>query len=61
MASEAVNASLTFQAANQACNDNFADDIQPVLRIGIAMGEVVIADNEIAALKAAYKGTLADV
>jgi adenylate cyclase len=45
--SDAVSASLAFQAANQTLNEQLSDDIQPVLRIGIAMGEVVIADNTV--------------
>ena len=46
-ASDAVSASLTFQAANTTQNEQISDDIRPVLRIGIAMGEVVIADNTV--------------
>jgi len=45
--SDAVSASLAFQAANTTLNQQLADDIRPVLRIGIAMGEVVIADNTV--------------
>ena len=43
--SDAVSASLTFQAANTVYNEQLSDDIRPVLRVGIAMGEVVVADN----------------
>ena len=46
-ASDAVSASLAFQAANSTLNEQLSDDIQPVLRIGIAMGEVVVADNTV--------------
>ncbi len=46
-ASDAVSASLAFQTANTAHNEQISDDIQPVLRIGIAMGEVVVADNTV--------------
>lgn len=46
-ASDAVGASLAFQAANTAHNDNLPDEVRPVIRVGIAMGEVVIADNTI--------------
>ncbi|MGI9316382.1 MAG: adenylate/guanylate cyclase domain-containing protein [bacterium] len=46
-ASDALNASLTFQAANIASNLQNSDDFQPMLRVGIAMGEVVIADNTV--------------
>ena len=46
-ASDALSASLAFQAANISSNENISDDFQPVLRVGIAMGEVVIADNTV--------------
>jgi adenylate cyclase len=45
--SDAVSASLAFQAINAIHNEQLSDDLQPVLRIGIAMGEVVIADNTV--------------
>ena len=45
--SDAVSASLAFQAANTVLIEKISDDIQPVLRIGIAMGEVVVADNTV--------------
>jgi TolB-like protein len=44
-ASDAVSASLAFQVANATHNEQLSDDIRPVLRIGISMGEVVVADN----------------
>jgi adenylate cyclase len=46
-ASDAVSASIAFQASNTIQNEQLADDLIPVLRIGIAMGEVVIADNTV--------------
>ena len=46
-ASDAVSASLAFQAANAAHNEKLADDIRPAVRVGIAMGEVVVADNTV--------------
>ncbi len=46
-ASDAVAASLSFQAANAVCNDALRDDIRPVVRVGIAIGEVVVADRTI--------------
>jgi len=46
-ASDAVSASIVFQAANTIVNEQLPDEIRPVLRIGIAMGEVVIADNTV--------------
>ncbi len=45
--SDAVEASLAFQAENTQVNTNLEDEIQPTLRIGISLGEVVIADNTI--------------
>ena len=45
--SDAVSASLAFQAANTAYNEKLADNIRPGVRVGIAMGEVVIADNTV--------------
>ncbi len=45
--SDAVSASLAFQAANAAHNEELPDDFRPVVRIGIAMGEVVIADDTV--------------
>jgi TolB-like protein len=45
--SDAVSASLAFQATNTVLNEKISGDIQPVLRIGIAMGEVVVADNTV--------------
>ena len=46
-ASDAVSASLIFQIANTAHNEQLLDNVRPALRIGIAMGEVVVADNTI--------------
>ena len=46
-ASDAVSASLHFQQRNAARNAGITDGIVPELRIGIAMGEVVVADNTI--------------
>jgi len=45
--SDALNAALAFQAANICSNEQYSDDIRPMLRVGVAMGEVVIADNTI--------------
>ena len=44
-ASDAVSASLSFQTGNAQHNDTIEGDIRPELRIGIAIGEVVIADG----------------
>ncbi len=46
-ASDAVSASLGFQEANTTHNEQLSDDIRPVVRIGIAMGEVVVADSTV--------------
>ena len=46
-ASDSVCAALTFQANNFAHNKELADGIQPEVRIGISLGEVVIADGTI--------------
>ena len=46
-ASDAVSAALDFQVANTAHNDELPDEVLPVLRVGIAMGEVVVADNTV--------------
>ncbi len=46
-ASDAVTASLAFQATNTTHNEQLSDDIRPMLRIGIAMGEVVVADSTV--------------
>jgi adenylate cyclase len=44
-ASDAVSASLSFQSDNAQRNDSLEGDIRPEVRIGIAIGEVVIADG----------------
>jgi TolB-like protein len=46
-ASDAVAAALAFQQSNTTHNAALDDDIRPGLRIGIALGEVVIADGTI--------------
>ena len=46
-ASDAIAASVEFQAANDTENERLADDLRPVLRVGIAMGEVLIANNTV--------------
>lgn len=46
-ASDAITAATGFQISNTAHNQELTDDVRPVTRIGIAMGEVVIADNTI--------------
>ena len=46
-ASDAVSAAVEFQAANVNLTTPLPGDIRPVLRIGIAMGEVVVADHTV--------------
>ncbi len=46
-ASDAVSASVDFQLANATHIEELGDEVRPVVRIGIAMGEVVIADNTV--------------
>ncbi|UCH40271.1 MAG: alpha/beta fold hydrolase [Gammaproteobacteria bacterium] len=46
-ASDAVGAALAFQASNCEVNQTAPDEIKPEMRIGIALGEVVIADSTI--------------
>jgi adenylate cyclase len=46
-ASDAVTAAFAFQVLNEEVNAALDDDIQPQLRMGISMGEVIIADNTI--------------
>lgn len=45
--SDAVSAALAFQAENSAFNTDLDDDLRAQLRMGISMGEVVIADNTV--------------
>ncbi len=44
-ASDAVSASLKFQKLNAELNLDLKDQIRPELRIGISLGEVIVADN----------------
>ena len=46
-ASDAVTASLEFQAANANYTKDLPDEVHPVIRIGIAMGEVVVANDTV--------------
>ena len=46
-ASDAVCAALAFQADNAQLNDGLDDDVRPELRVGISMGEMVIADRTV--------------
>lgn len=46
-ASDAVAAALSYQAENAEYNATLDNDIQPQMRVGISLGEVVIADHTI--------------
>ena len=46
-ASDAIEAAVSFQYANTAHLAALTDDVKPVVRVGIAIGEVVIADNTV--------------
>ena len=46
-ASDAVCAAVTFQAANTDYNAGIEDEIRPEIRVGISLGEVVIADGTV--------------
>ncbi|MCH8106451.1 MAG: adenylate/guanylate cyclase domain-containing protein, partial [Proteobacteria bacterium] len=46
-ASDAVTAAVAFQAKNEESVKSLDDDIRPLLRIGISLGEVIIADSTI--------------
>lgn len=46
-ASDAISAALSFQSDQSDYNQRFDDSIRPLLRVGIALGEVVIADETI--------------
>jgi adenylate cyclase len=46
-ASDAVAAGLAYQVLNGERNAAIKDDLQPELRIGISLGEVIVADNTI--------------
>ncbi|MCP4469114.1 MAG: hypothetical protein GY815_00240 [Gammaproteobacteria bacterium] len=45
--SDAVTAALAFQSDHHDHLQNINDDIQPNIRTGIALGEVIIADNTV--------------
>ena len=42
-----MSATLAFQLGNWTENESLTDDIRPEVRVGIALGEVVIADNTV--------------
>jgi TolB-like protein len=46
-ASDALCAAIAFQNENKTFNASLEDDLHAQLRVGIAMGEVIIADNTI--------------
>ncbi len=46
-ASDAVMAAIDFQAQNEKSNSQLDDEIKPSMRIGISLGEVIVADNTV--------------
>jgi adenylate cyclase len=46
-ASDAVSAALSFQVDHAYYIDRLKDGLRPTMRVGIAMGEVIIADNTV--------------
>ena len=46
-ASDAATAVLAFQSDHSKHLEKYNDDIQPKIRVGIALGEVIIADNTV--------------
>jgi adenylate cyclase len=46
-AADAVSASLAFQDNQASYNERLRDEPRPVIRVGIAMGEIIIADNTV--------------
>jgi len=46
-ASDAVSASLAFQVDQASYNDRLKDGPRPAIRVGIAIGEIIITDNTI--------------
>jgi adenylate cyclase len=46
-ASDAVCAALSFQAANTSFNGSLTDEVRAQLRVGLSLGEVIIADDTV--------------
>ncbi len=46
-ASDAVTAAIEFQIQNEKLNALINDEIKPSMRIGISLGEVIVADNTV--------------
>ena len=46
-ASDAVSAALAFQAENLEQNARLEDEIRPAIRVGVSLGEVVVADGTV--------------
>jgi len=46
-ASDAVSAALAFQVDHTYHLSQLKDDLKPAIRVGVAMGEVVIADDTV--------------
>ena len=47
LASDAVSAAIAFQREQKILIDGIDDAIRPVVRVGIATGEVIVADNTV--------------
>ena len=45
--SDAVSATIAFQTYNACHNSQIKDNLRPMIRVGIAMGEVIIADRTV--------------
>lgn len=45
--SDAVSAAIAFQADHADHNSRIKDDLRPTIRVGIAMGEVIVADSTV--------------
>ena len=45
--SDAVSAAVDFQSANATHVEELLDEIRPIVRIGIGMGEVIVVDNTV--------------
>jgi adenylate cyclase len=59
-ASDAVCAALAFQAKNIECNAVRVDQICPEVRVGISLGEVVIADGTVTGAGVVVQGAVSE-
>ena len=56
--SDAVSATLSFQSNHAKFLSSLEGDLKPEIRVGIAMGEVVVADNTVTGAGAVLQGQL---